>query len=68
MAKVKVEFESGEAMSVSIATELYKRRAEKSLQDMNPHDTLALSIVVKCIEELGTAYTKLEEAISEGRQ
>ena len=63
MAKIKVEFESGEAMGVSCAIEEYIRNLRKS--KINPNDILAKSIVKTCIVELRTAHTKLKEAMIE---
>ena len=65
MTRVKVEFDSGEAMSVSCAIGEYFRRLEKRAKKINPNDKLAKRIVKDSILELGTAYGKLEKAIQE---
>lgn len=65
MAKVKVEFDSEEAMSVSIAIREYKRILEEKKEGINPNDTLVKAIRIRVICELGTAYDKLEKAIQE---
>lgn len=63
MTKIKVEFEIGEAMSVSCAIKDYKQKLQKAKH--NPNDILAKSICVNCTKQLGTAYTKIEKAIQE---
>ena len=65
MAKTKVEFDSGEAMSVSMAIGEYKRILEAKKDGDHPSDTLVKAIRIRIICELGTAYDKLEEAIQE---
>ena len=63
MAKIKVEFDNGEAMSVSCGIVEYIRRIRRA--KVNPNDILARSIRKNCISELRTAYNKLEKAIQE---
>ena len=63
MAKVKVEFDTDEAMSVSCAVNEYRRILQAKKTGVHPNDTLAKAIRIRVICELGTAYTKLEKAI-----
>ena len=63
MAKVKVEFDDAEAMSVSIAIGEYKRMLQAKKAGVHPNDTLAKAIVIQVARELGTAYAKLGKAM-----
>jgi len=63
MAKVKVEFEFKEAISVSCAIGEYKRRLQKA--KYHPNNMLTKRIHIEHIKNLETAYTKVGKAIQE---
>jgi len=65
MAKVKVEFDTMEATSVSIAIREYRQILEAKKTEENPNDTIVKAIRIRVICELKTAYTKLGKAIRE---